>query len=125
MLSLQNHHHGPAVGGRQEGQQFGTFSALWMSGYYPEQHSGSGPDGTDTVDLILGASMKSYALTPNAIYEIRECLSELTVGELGQSAAITVQTPLNGAVEQVFYYRDRWLLTLQAWREKISHHVAD
>ncbi len=41
----------------------------------------------DHVDLILGAAMRgSDALQPNTIYEIRECLGELTLVKIGPSA---------------------------------------
>jgi hypothetical protein len=56
---------------------------LWLFGYCSKQHSGSGPDGTDTVDLILDAGMKGNALKPRTLYAIREGLGELTVVESG------------------------------------------
>lgn len=41
----------------------------------------------DKVDLIIGAATKGETeLTPNTIYEIRECMGELTIVRIGPSA---------------------------------------
>ena len=51
---------------------------------------GSGPDGKDTVDLILGVGMRDNTLKPDTIYEIREIMDDLVLkspSRIGKSAA--------------------------------------
>ena len=86
---------------------------------------GSGPDGKDTVDLILGVGMKDNTLKPDTIYEIREIMDDLVLIEIGPSAARSeTHTPRNiwacGIEQVVTTYRDRWILTLKEWLSRIA-----
>lgn len=85
---------------------------------------GSGPDGKDTVDLIVGAGMKDNTLKPDTIYEIHDVFGTLMLIEIGPSAARTDVTPLNlwncDISQIITCYRERWLLTLKEWQERLT-----
>lgn len=79
-------------------------------------------DASGKVDLILGAAWKNETVfKPDTIYEIREMMGQLTVVEVGPSAAKLEETPKSiwdcGIEAVVTCYRARWLLTLKEWKD--------